>query len=48
MIVSAYIWKASVFGEKFQWGDDRNAAKWIQRQQILIAGEDQVGAAIDG
>jgi hypothetical protein len=38
----------SVFGEILRWSEDWNAADGAQDQQIPVAGEDQVGAAIDG
>jgi len=39
---------ASVFGEVLHWADDGDVAEGVQDEEIAVAGEDQVGSAIDG
>ena len=40
--------RALVFSQVLHWGDDGDASKWIENEQVLVAGENQVGMAIDG
>lgn len=34
--------------EKIPWAEDRDSSKWIQLQQIAVAGNEDIGSAIDG